>query len=244
MIAGARGERCRDGEGGEQQRQPPGGGDQRIDRGVVSGRFQELEKVFAQLGVIGCERLGIARPLMRREPGAQILERRALEIGLSYCSAIGGGRSGIIETDFKQECETDLFGEQAVLCGGLTALVRAGFETLTEAGYAPEMAYFECLHEVKLITDLIYERGIPGMRAAISNTAEYGDRTRGRHIIGDASRRAMKLLRETGLIATPQDAEGAQAVLRAAAFTYIAAVATSLLTLLYYAMLVFGGRRD
>ncbi len=110
----------------------------------------------------------------------------ALEIGLSYASAIGGGRSGIIETTFREECETDLFGEQAVLCGGLTALITAGYETLVEAGYAPEMAYFECLHEVKLIVDLIYEGGIANMRYSISNTAEYGDLTRGPRLI-DAS---------------------------------------------------------
>jgi ketol-acid reductoisomerase len=103
----------------------------------------------------------------------------AFDVGLSYASAIGGGRAGIIETSFREECETDLFGEQVVLCGGLTALIQAGFETLVEAGYAPEMAYFECLHEVKLIVDLIYEGGIANMRYSISNTAEYGDYTRG-----------------------------------------------------------------
>jgi ketol-acid reductoisomerase len=108
---------------------------------------------------------------------------KALEIGLSYCSAIGGGRSGIIETDFKEECETDLFGEQAVLCGGLVELIRMGFETLTEAGYAPEMAYFECLHEVKLIVDLIYEGGIANMNYSISNTAEYGEYVSGPRIL-------------------------------------------------------------
>jgi ketol-acid reductoisomerase len=108
---------------------------------------------------------------------------RALEIGLSYCSAIGGGRSGIIETDFKEECETDLFGEQAVLCGGLVELIRMGFETLVEAGYAPEMAYFECLHEVKLIVDLIYEGGIANMNYSISNTAEYGEYVSGPRIL-------------------------------------------------------------
>ena len=107
----------------------------------------------------------------------------ALEIALSYASAIGGGRAGVIETSFKEECETDLFGEQAVLCGGLTALIKAGYETLVEAGYAPEMAYFECLHEVKLIVDLIYEGGIANMRYSISNTAEYGDYTRGPRIV-------------------------------------------------------------
>jgi ketol-acid reductoisomerase len=116
----------------------------------------------------------------------------ALEIGLSYASAIGGGRSGIIETSFKEECETDLFGEQVVLCGGLTALIQAGYETLVEAGYAPEMAYFECLHEVKLIVDLIYEGGIANMRYSISNTAEYGDYTRGPRIITDETKAEMK----------------------------------------------------
>ena len=108
---------------------------------------------------------------------------RALEIGLSYCSAIGGGRSGIIETNFKEECETDLFGEQAVLCGGLVELIRCGFETLVEAGYAPEMAYFECLHEVKLIVDLIYEGGIANMNYSISNTAEYGEYVSGPRVL-------------------------------------------------------------
>ncbi|MGB3722338.1 MAG: ketol-acid reductoisomerase [Pacificimonas sp.] len=107
----------------------------------------------------------------------------AHDICLSYASAIGGGRSGIIETNFREECETDLFGEQAVLCGGVTQLVMAGFETLTEAGYAPEMAYFECLHEVKLIVDLMYEGGIANMRYSISNTAEYGDYKTGPRII-------------------------------------------------------------
>ena len=107
----------------------------------------------------------------------------ALEIGLSYCAAIGGGRSGIIETNFREECETDLFGEQAVLCGGLVELIRCGFETLVEAGYAPEMAYFECLHEVKLIVDLIYEGGIANMDYSISNTAEYGQYVTGPRIL-------------------------------------------------------------
>ena len=108
---------------------------------------------------------------------------RALELGLSYCSAIGGGRSGIIETNFRQECETDLFGEQAVLCGGLVELIRMGFETLVEAGYEPEMAYFECLHEVKLIVDLIYEGGIANMNYSISNTAEYGEYVSGPRVL-------------------------------------------------------------
>src|SRR5690242_5724844 len=116
----------------------------------------------------------------------------ALEIALSYASAIGGGRAGVIETTFKEECETDLFGEQAVLCGGLTQLIMSGYETLVEAGYAKEMAYFECLHEVKLIVDLIYEGGLANMRYSISNTAEYGDMTRGSKVVGAESRKAMK----------------------------------------------------
>jgi len=116
----------------------------------------------------------------------------ALEIALSYASAIGGGRAGVIETSFREECETDLFGEQSVLCGGLTSLIVAGYETLVEAGYAPEMAYFECLHEVKLIVDLIYEGGIANMRYSISNTAEYGDYTRGERVIGAEVRAEMK----------------------------------------------------
>ncbi len=123
---------------------------------------------------------------------AQNATGNALEIALSYASAIGGGRSGIIETTFREECETDLFGEQAVLCGGLTQLIQAGFETLVEAGYAPEMAYFECLHEVKLIVDLIYEGGIANMRYSISNTAEYGDYTTGPRIITDQTKAEMK----------------------------------------------------
>jgi len=116
------------------------------------------------------------------------------EVALAYAAAIGGGRAGILETTFKEEAETDLFGEQAVLCGGLSALVTAGFETLTEAGYAPEMAYFECMHEVKLIVDLMYERGIEGMRDAISNTAKYGDYTRGERIVTPETRAAMKTI--------------------------------------------------
>jgi ketol-acid reductoisomerase len=116
----------------------------------------------------------------------------ALEIALSYASAIGGGRAGVIETTFKEECETDLFGEQCVLCGGLTSLIMAGYETLVEAGYAPEMAYFECLHEVKLIVDLMYEGGIANMRYSISNTAEYGDYTRGPRVITPAVKAEMK----------------------------------------------------
>ena len=120
----------------------------------------------------------------------------ALEIALSYASAIGGGRAGVIETTFQEECETDLFGEQVVLCGGLTSLITAGFETLVEAGYAPEMAYFECLHEVKLIVDLIYEGGIANMRYSISNTAEYGDYASGDRIINDDVKAEMKRVLE------------------------------------------------
>ena len=123
---------------------------------------------------------------------AQNASGNALEIGLSYASAIGGGRSGIIETSFREECETDLFGEQVVLCGGLTSLIQAGYEILVNAGYAPEMAYFECLHEVKLIVDLIYEGGIANMRYSISNTAEFGDYTRGPRIITDETKAEMK----------------------------------------------------
>jgi ketol-acid reductoisomerase len=116
----------------------------------------------------------------------------AHDLALSYASGVGGGRSGIIETTFKEECETDLFGEQVVLCGGLVELIRAGFETLVEAGYAPEMAYFECLHETKLIVDLLYEGGIANMRYSISNTAEYGDITTGPRIITDETKAEMK----------------------------------------------------
>ncbi len=116
----------------------------------------------------------------------------AHDLGLSYASAIGGGRAGIIETTFKEECETDLFGEQAVLCGGLVELIRAGFETLVEGGYAPEMAYFECLHEVKLIVDLIYEGGIANMNYSISNTAEYGEYVTGPRIITSETKAEMK----------------------------------------------------
>ena len=116
----------------------------------------------------------------------------AREAVLAYASGIGGGRAGIIETTFKDECETELFGEQSVLCGGATELVRAGFETLVEAGYDPRLAYFECLHELKLIVDLMYEKGIQGMRYSISNTAEYGDMTRGPRVIGEETRAAMR----------------------------------------------------
>jgi len=120
--------------------------------------------------------------------------RNTKQVGLAYASAIGGGRAAVIETTFKDETETDLFGEQAVLCGGLTALIQAGYETLVEAGYPPEMAYFECVHEVKLIVDLIYEGGLTNMRYSISNTAEYGDLTRGKKVIGSEARQAMKNL--------------------------------------------------
>ena len=123
---------------------------------------------------------------------AQNSSGNALEIGLSYSSAIGGGRAGTIETTFKEECETDLFGEQVVLCGGLVELIKAGYETLVEAGYAPEMAYFECLHEVKLIVDLIYEGGIANMNYSISNTAEYGEYRSGPRIVTDETKAEMK----------------------------------------------------
>ena len=117
---------------------------------------------------------------------------QAMDLGLAYASAIGGGRSGIIETSFREECETDLFGEQSVLCGGLVDLIRTGFEVLTEAGYAPEMAYFECLHEVKLIVDLIYEGGIANMNYSISNTAEYGEYVTGPRLVTEQTKAEMK----------------------------------------------------
>ena len=120
----------------------------------------------------------------------------ALDVGLSYASLIGGGRAAIIETTFKEECETDLFGEQAVLCGGVVELIRNGFDTLVEAGYAPEMAYFECLHEMKLIVDLMYEGGIKNMNYSISNTAEYGEYVSGPKVIGNESKEAMKKVLE------------------------------------------------
>jgi ketol-acid reductoisomerase len=123
---------------------------------------------------------------------AQDASGNAMDVALSYASAIGGGRAGIIETNFREECETDLFGEQTVLCGGLSHLIMAGFETLVEAGYAPEMAYFECLHEVKLIVDLMYEGGIANMRYSISNTAEYGDYATGPRIITEETKAEMK----------------------------------------------------
>lgn len=123
---------------------------------------------------------------------AQNASGQAKELALSYACAIGGGRAGVIETTFREETETDLFGEQVVLCGGLTALIQAGYETLVEAGYAPEMAYFECLHEVKLIVDLIYEGGIANMRYSVSNTAEYGDVTRGPRVVTEQTKAEMK----------------------------------------------------
>jgi ketol-acid reductoisomerase len=123
---------------------------------------------------------------------AQNPSGNALEVALSYASAIGGGRAGVIETTFKEECETDLFGEQVVLCGGLVELIKGGYETLVEAGYTPEMAYFECLHEVKLVVDLIYEGGIANMNYSISNTAEYGEYVSGPRIINAATKAEMK----------------------------------------------------
>jgi ketol-acid reductoisomerase len=117
-----------------------------------------------------------------------------LSLALAYAKGIGCTRGGVIETTFKDETETDLFGEQAVLCGGVTELVRSGYETLVDAGYDPRLAYFECLHELKLIVDLMYEKGIAGMRYSISNTAEYGDLTRGKRVIGEPTREAMKRL--------------------------------------------------
>ena len=123
---------------------------------------------------------------------AQDPSGNAMEVALSYASAIGGGRAGIIETTFKEECETDLFGEQVVLCGGLVELIKAGYETLVDAGYAPEMAYFECLHEVKLIVDLIYEGGIANMNYSISNTAEYGEYVSGPRIVTSETKAEMK----------------------------------------------------
>ena len=128
---------------------------------------------------------------------AQDSTGNAHDLSLSYASAIGGGRAGIIETTFREECETDLFGEQSVLCGGLVELMRNGYETLIEAGYAPEMAYFECVHEVKLIVDLIYEGGIANMNYSVSNTAEYGEYVSGPRVVGKESKAAMKEVLET-----------------------------------------------
>ena len=133
-------------------------------------------------------------------PGLIAIERdasgNARELVLAYAKGIGCTRAGVIETSFREETETDLFGEQSVLCGGVTELVRAGYETLVEAGYDPRLAYFECLHELKLIVDLMYEKGITGMRYSVSNTAEYGDLTRGKRVIGEESRAAMKAILE------------------------------------------------
>ena len=140
-----------------------------------------VRRVFSQGGGVPC--------LIAVEQDAT---GKAKEIGLAYGKGIGGARAGIIETTFREETETDLFGEQAVLCGGLTELIRASFDTLVEAGYQPEIAYFECLHEVKLIVDLIYEGGIANMRSSISDTAEYGDLTRGKRIVTDETRAEMK----------------------------------------------------
>jgi ketol-acid reductoisomerase len=127
---------------------------------------------------------------------AKDVSGNAHDLGLSYASAIGGGRAGIIETSFKEECETDLFGEQVVLCGGLVELIKGGFETLVEAGYAPEMAYFECLHEVKLIVDLIYEGGIANMNYSVSNTAEFGEYVSGPRIVTADTKTEMKRILE------------------------------------------------
>ena len=143
----------------------------------------------------------------------------AKALALSYAEAIGGARAGVIETTFPEETETDLFGEQVVLCGGLTQLVQAGFETLTEAGYAPEMAYFECLHEVKLIVDLMYEEGIAGMRYSISDTAEYGDLTRGPRIVTDDTKAEMKKILERDPVAASSPTSGSPRASRAAPTT-------------------------
>ncbi|MCJ7653343.1 MAG: ketol-acid reductoisomerase, partial [Actinobacteria bacterium] len=135
----------------------------------------------------------------------QDASKKARDVALSYAAAIGGARAGVIETNFREETETDLFGEQAVLCGGVSELIKAGFDTLVEAGYQPEVAYFECLHELKLIVDLIHYHGISGMRSRVSDTAEYGDMTRGKRVISPAVRQEMKRLLEeiqTGEFAT------------------------------------------
>ncbi len=161
------------------QIQPPAG----VDVGMVApkGPGHMVRRQYEEGSGVPC--------LMAVEQDAT---GNAHDLVLAYAIGIGGGRAGIIETTFKDECETDLFGEQAVLCGGATELVRAGFDTLVEAGYDPRLAYFECLHELKLIVDLMYEKGIQGMRYSISNTAEYGDLTRGKRVIGEESRAAMK----------------------------------------------------
>jgi ketol-acid reductoisomerase len=161
------------------QIEPPDG----VDVGMVApkGPGHLVRRQFVEGGGVPC--------LMAVH---QDVTGNARGLVLAYASGIGGGRAGIIETSFREECETDLFGEQSVLCGGVTELVRAGFETLVEAGYDPRLAYFECLHELKLIVDLMYEKGIGGMRYSISNTAEYGDMTRGSKVIGEPTREAMR----------------------------------------------------
>ena len=160
---------------------PPGG----IDVGMVApkGPGHLVRRTFEEGGGTPCL-IAVAQD----ESG------KANELALAYAAAIGGAKAGVLETTFEEETETDLFGEQVVLCGGLTALVQAGFETLVEAGYQPESAYFECLHELKLIVDLMYEQGISGMRYSISDTAEYGDLTRGPRIINDSVKAEMKVI--------------------------------------------------
>ena len=164
-----------------EQIQPPAG----VDIGMVApkGPGHLVRRQFAEGRGVPC--------LMAVHQDAT---GTASDLVLAYAKGIGGGRAGVIETTFKDECETDLFGEQAVLCGGATELARAGFETLVEAGYDPRLAYFECLHELKLIVDLMYEKGIQGMRHSISNTAEYGDMTRGKRVITEDTREAMRKL--------------------------------------------------
>jgi ketol-acid reductoisomerase len=161
------------------QIEPPPG----VDVGMVApkGPGHLVRRQFTEGRGVPC-----LMAVHRDESGA------AHDLVLAYAKGIGGGRAGIFETTFKDETETDLFGEQSVLCGGATELVRAGFETLVEAGYDPRLAYFECMHELKLIVDLMYEKGISGMRHSISNTAEYGDMTRGTKVIGPETREAMK----------------------------------------------------
>jgi ketol-acid reductoisomerase len=160
---------------------PPGG----VDVGMVApkGPGHLVRRTFIEGGGTPCL-IAVAQD----ESG------KAMELALAYADAIGGARAGVLDTTFEEETETDLFGEQVVLCGGLTALVQAGFETLVEAGYQPESAYFECLHELKLIVDLMYEQGIAGMRYSISDTAEYGDLTRGPRVINDAVKAEMKVI--------------------------------------------------
>jgi ketol-acid reductoisomerase len=164
-----------------EQIQPPAG----VDIGMVApkGPGHLVRRQFAEGRGVPC--------LMAVHQDAT---GTAGDLVLAYAKGIGGGRAGVFETTFKDECETDLFGEQAVLCGGATELARAGFETLVDAGYDPRLAYFECLHELKLIVDLMYEKGIQGMRHSISNTAEYGDMTRGKRVITEETREAMRKL--------------------------------------------------